>query len=185
MEKLHSFSIGEQYHPFVRATATLCKRALDEISAMEHSDVDACIDHYVWDDEGVVVSRAPRDMDDEAVQLVGEMTVLLDMNEGRTADERKRFGSTHDLPYCMQSSRNRSEFFEGYSDDGRPPCELRYCPLRPPVDRLSAHREISRAFCHYQRRHASAKTAKRLWGSAVENDALRKFWRELESRAHF
>ena len=112
------------------------------------------------------------------------MTVLLDMNEGRTAEERRRFGSSHHLPYCMQGSQNRTEFFEGYSEESRPRCQLRYCPLRPPVDRLSAHREISRAFCHYQRLHARARTA-RLWGSAVKDDALHKFWRELESRARF
>ena len=53
--KLHTFSRGEGYHPFVRATATLCQRALDEISVRQHSDVDAWIDRYVWDDEGVVV----------------------------------------------------------------------------------------------------------------------------------
>jgi hypothetical protein len=159
---LARFSNDAGAHPFVRATATLCTRALDEAAGAADADSNSRVDRYVWDDEGVVVSRAPRDLADEAIQLFGEM---------------------HQLPYCIQSSRDRSESFIRCA--GKPACHLGYCPLRPAVDLLSAHREISRAFCRHQRSRASPRTAKRLWGSAVGRDALRDFWRKLESRARF
>jgi hypothetical protein len=180
---LRRLSDSVEHHPFVRATAKLCERALEEAANLASEQADACVSRYVWDDEGKVVSGAPREMADEAIQLVGEMSILLDMNEGRTQKERSTFGDTAKLPHCIQSSRKRTEFFVGCP--GQPDCHLGYCPLRAAVDRLSAHRELTRAFCRHQLLHARAKTAKELWGCRVKGDALHAFWHELEHRARY
>jgi hypothetical protein len=39
------------------------------------------VDRYVWEDEGKLTSGAPDGLADEAAQLVGELVVLLNMNE--------------------------------------------------------------------------------------------------------
>jgi hypothetical protein len=179
---LRRFADGEEHHPFVRATAKLCLRALKEAKNAPSVDADRVIDRYVWDDEGVVVSRAPRTLASEAIQLVGEIMVLLNMNEGGTSEQRLMFGAASHLPYCFQDSRERTEFFEKCIDGTA--CDFLLCPIRPPVDRLSARREISRAFCRHQRFNASPRTA-RLWGSRVQKRALREFWLRVEATARF
>jgi hypothetical protein len=173
---------GEEYHPFVRATAKLCLRALKEAANAPLAEADRRVDRYVWDDEGVVVSRLPRKLVGEAIQLVGEMMVLLNMNEAGDAEKRLMFGEAINLPHCLQGSRDRTEFFDKCVDGTA--CDFLLCPLSPPIDRLSARREISRAFCRHQRLHASPRTA-RLWGSHVQKRALREFWMRVESAARF
>jgi hypothetical protein len=181
--ELRRFERDGAAHPFVRATARLCRRALAEAARSGdgdgHAARDAIVDRYVWDDEGVVVARQPHGLADEAMQLVGDMVVLLDMNEAGSDDARARFGAATTLPYCMQGSRDRMQCFTSCRTEE---CEFRLCPLGPPMDRLSARRELSRAFCRHQRLHARRRTA-RLWGSKVQKRALREFWRRLEALA--
>lgn len=179
---LQRFVAGDEQHPFVRATAKLCLKALKEAENGDAAEADHRIDRYVWDDESVVVSRAPRKLVEEAIQLVGEMMILLNLNESGTPEQRLMFGDATRLPYCFQGSRDRKEVFERCVDGAT--CDFRLCPIRPPLDRLSARRDISRAFCRHQRFHASARTA-RLWGSRVQKRALQEFWLRIESAARF
>ena len=78
----------------------------------------------------------------------------------------------------MSASRSRREYFDGCAER----CSFDLCPFRPLVDRLSAQREVSRAFCRHQRLHANARTA-REWGSQVRQSELRDFWARLEAQA--
>ncbi len=161
-------------HPYVRAAATLCLHA---IACDPSAGVDE-IERYVWDDEGTLVSRRPAGLAPEAIQLAGDITVLLNLNETGDVKQREDFGERDYMPYCMSESRSRLGVFEGCPEG----CDFNLCPFRPLTDRLSAHREISRAFCRHQRLHANARTARR-WGSRVRQRELRDFWVRLEAQA--
>jgi NACHT domain len=160
-------------HPLVKSSAWLCLEGLD---AAAEGEPDA-VDHYVWDDEGVVVSGRPRDLHPDAIQLVGDITVLLNLNETGSLMQRESFGGEKRTPYCMSTSRNRMELFDDQL--GCHDCDFNLCPYRP-TPGMSARREISRAFCRHQALHARARTAKK-WGSHVKQSALSEFWRRYES----
>jgi hypothetical protein len=168
-------AIDVRPHPLMRAAADLCLQALKAPPAEQrHAEIEL----NTWDDEGVVVSARPTGLAPKAAQLVGEITILLNLNETGSEDQRERFGEERAMPYCMEASRTRLEFFRGCDKS----CAFRLCPFQPTEDRLSAHREISLAFCRDQRIKASARIA-RDWGSPVRQRWLSEFWRRLESRA--
>lgn len=160
-------------HPLVKSSAWLCLEGLDSAANGEPGAVDL----YIWDDEGVVVSGRPRDLHPDAIQLVGEITVLLNLNETGSLKQREAFGGEKRMPYCMSDSRNRMELFDDRI--GCHQCEFKLCPYRPTAG-MSARREISRAFCRHQALHARARTAKK-WGSHVKQRALSEFWTRYES----
>ncbi len=164
-------------HPFLRAAARLCDEALEQVRKADDPQI---VDRYVWKDEGELVSGPPNGLVKEAIQLVGDIVVLLNMNETGDEKDRDDFGKNNDLPYCMEQSYDRKQLLEGCVGGDR--CKFRRCPYQPAFNRLSAHREISGAFCAHQHRNASAKVA-RLWDSQVKERALRDFWSDLESKA--
>jgi hypothetical protein len=160
---------------------------------------------YVWGDEGVLVSQQPAELDigevaqarrartdggirtarpaglvDRAIQLVGDIVVLLNMNERGDEQQRKSFAEKTALPYCMTLSRDRNEVFDKCR--GEPECVFGLCPYEPAINRLSAHREISRGFCRHQQHHAT-RPAGRPWGATAKRRELREFWEELEAKA--
>ena len=163
-------------HPFVRAAAKLALRAVNDVRQDEKGNP------FIWDDEGVVVASRPDRLHRDASQLVGEITVLLNMNEAGDETQRDEFGTRDVLPYCFSGSRDRGEVF-GTKDDGcHGSCAFKLCPYRPVTGRKAAHRELSRAFCRHQRTMARRRTARR-WRSRVRRPALREFWERLESLA--
>jgi hypothetical protein len=164
-------------HPMLSYAARLCVKALKGDAGQARL---RRVRRQVWGDEGVVVSGRPRGLDRAAAQLVGEITVLLNLNETGSPLQRREFGVEPTLPRCLQASRRRREFHDGCSND----CRFRLCPFQSARDEPSAHREISRAFCRDQRLHASPLTA-RGWGSRVIPGALPEFWRWLEAQARF
>lgn len=164
-------------HPMLRYGAKLCKKALKGKTDEERLHR---IKRVVWKDEGVVVSRRPRKLDRAAAQLVGEITILLNLNETGDPEQRREFGEKVALPHCLQGSWRRREFREGCDKD----CDFQLCPFQPARDEPSAHRELSRAFCRDQRLHANFWTAW-LWGSRVGPRTLPEFWRWLEAQARF
>ena len=170
-------SVTGDLHPMLRYAAKLCEKALKGKVGEERLDR---MKRVVWKDEGVVVSRRPRKLDRAAAQLVGEITVLLNLNETGSPEQRRKFGEEVTLPHCLQGSRRRREFHEGCDKD----CGFRLCPFQPSREEPSAHRELSRAFCRDQRLHANLRTA-RHWGSRVVPRALPEFWRWLEAQARF
>ena len=169
--------LPEREHPFVAAAAELCERGLDEVRRHRAPEI---VDRYVWADEGKLVARRPAGLVPEAIQLVGEIVLLLNMNETGGEREREAFGERDDLPYCIAQSTDRSELTDGCVDEDG--CTFRLCPYQPAVNRLSAHREVSRAFCRHQRLNATHATA-RLWGARVHKRGLQDLWSELERKA--
>ena len=155
-------------HPFVKEAARLARQGSREDWS-----------RYVWDDEGRVVARRPDRLVDGASQLVGDIAVLLNMNEAGAEESRERFGKENVLPYCFAGSRDREEVFD---IERGCRCEFKLCPYREATGRRSAHRELSKAFCAHQRVLARRRVARR-WESRASAGALRAFWARLESRA--
>jgi hypothetical protein len=198
-------------HPYVRAAARLCDRAIDEVrrdlkdfrGKEGKNAARQALGRYVWGDEGVLVSQQPAELDkgevaqsartdggtgtdgssglvETAIQLVADITVLLNMNETGNAQQRQDFATKAVLPYCMQQSRDRRELFDKCR--GPEKCDFGLCPYQPAINRPSAHREISRGFCRHQQHHATRHAARR-WGSKVKARELRELWEELEAMA--
>jgi len=165
-------------HPLFRFSAKLCVEALDGKLGGDRTQKTEAV---VWRDEGAVVADQPRGLRREAAQLVGEIVVLLNLNETGSPDQRERFGTENMLPHCLQKSRKRRELNDGCD----PACVFNLCPYRPAWDRLSAHREISRAFCRDQILHARWQTSFFGWGSWAGPNSLREFWRSLERHARY
>jgi DNA polymerase III delta prime subunit len=168
-------AITGDLHPMVRYAAKLCEKALANKDPEKRWEKMTSV---VWKDEGLVVSRRPVDLDPAAVQLVGDITVLLNLNEAGSPDRRGDFGEETTLPHCL-SSRHRREFWKGCPED----CRFRLCPLQP-NPQLWAHRELSRAFCRDQSLSAKKRAAGG-WGSGVTRRALPDFWRRLGEQARF
>jgi hypothetical protein len=170
-------AVTADLHPMLRYAAKLCGKALKGEGGEERL---RRMKRVVWKDEGVVVARRPRKLKRAAAQLAGEITVLLNLNETGSLEQRRRFGEEVILPHCLQGSRRRREFHEGC--DKR--CDFELCPFQPSRAELSAHRELSRAFCRDQRLHAKLRTSW-LWGARMVPRTLPEFWRWLEAQARF
>lgn len=164
-------------HPMLLYATKLCRNALWGRAGEKKL---RRVKRVVWKDESVVVARRPRKLSRAAAQLVGEITVLLNLNETGSPRQRREFATKTTLPHCLQGSRRLREFRDGCLGN----CEFKLCPFQPARDEPSAHRELSRAFCRDQRLHARPRTAWR-WRSRVPPRALPEFWRWLESQARF
>ncbi len=170
-------AVTADLHPMLRYAAQLC---MDALRGKPGEERLAQMKRVVWKDEGVVVSRRPRSLDRAAAQLVGDITVVLNLNETGSAAQRRAFGEDPTLPHCLRKSFRRREFREGCHDD----CGFQLCPFQPASGQPSAHRELSRAFCRDQRRRASGWRARR-WATPMTPRALPAFWRWLEAQARF
>ena len=171
-------AIGGRLHPMFRFAARLCVRGLRGPAGDGRA---RRMDRRVWRDESVVVSRRPStELAPAAVQLVGEIVVLLNLNETGSIEQRHEFGEETTVPRCLGRSRSRDELRSGCPQS----CRFNLCPFQPVRDRVSAHREISQAFCRDQRHHARRLRAWR-WRSWVGRRALPDFWRWMEGRARF
>jgi hypothetical protein len=168
---------GLELHPMLSSAAKLCGKGLQGPAGTERL---RRLERFVWEDEGVVVSGRPAGLDPQAAQLVGEITVLLNLNETGDAGQREKFGEASTLPHCLGRSRRRRELQIGCPRD----CRFGYCPFQPARDRISAHREISRAFCGDQRLRAGWLAASRS-SSGASRSGLRDFWAWLEAQARF
>jgi NACHT domain len=168
-------------HPMLCYALKLCETVLKGKDSGEER-VER-MKRVVWEDEGVVVSGRPRGLERSAAQLVGEITVLLNLNETGTPERRQWFGEEVRLPHCMGKSLRRREFHDGCHEK----CDFQLCPFQPARDELSAHRELSRAFCRDQRMHAKVRRSWR-WGAfpiPLIPRVLPQFWRRLEAQARF
>jgi hypothetical protein len=134
----------------------------------------------IWDDEGQVVARRPTALNDDAARLVGDVTVLLNLNERSGDDRQAQFGYQTELPYCLRKSPDRAEIL-GLGCHAR--CGWGLCPYKqPPPDEPNAHRGVSRAFCRHQR-HIARHGRSRFQRRAIRRRKLEAFWREMERRA--
>jgi len=160
-------------HPFVRATARLCTRALRR----------GKWEPYIWVDMTQVAAGASSPLVPEARQLIGEIVLALNMNEHAPDDVRSQFGSATALPACLEFSANRAEIL-GLAAPRRECPFLRgdkcLCPYTYHAPEAGIRRELSRAFCRDQRLNAT-----RLPHSDIRVKALKDFWREMEYLARF
>lgn len=164
-------------HPMLRDAAKLCRKELKGKPGRKRLRKMKLV---VWKDEGVVVSRRPQNLDRRAAQLVGEITVLLNLHETGDGTQRGKFGEEVTLPRCLQRDRRWRELQDGCHKS----CRFDLCPFQPARDRPSAHRELSRAFCRDQYRHARFWTASH-WPPYVVSRVPPELWQWLEARARF
>jgi NACHT domain len=169
-------------HPFVRAAAALCARAI-------RSPRDR--HRYIWEDESAVIRRSGSLLHPDAAALAGDMVLLLNVTEQGADEEREQrkertYGENH-LPYCLSASRDRRELFDGCHET----CRFELCPYPSTAERSLARGELSQAFC---RRQVDALTGlSRLQGvwrrpptrrwSRSGRTALARFWAEMERHA--
>ncbi|MGZ4234723.1 MAG: NACHT domain-containing protein [Solirubrobacteraceae bacterium] len=160
-------------HPFVRAAARLCTRALRR----------GRWEPYIWVDMTQVAAGASAPLVPQARQLIGEIVLALNMNEHAPEDVRAQFGSATALPACLEFSPNRAEIL-GLTAPRRECPFLRgdkcLCPYTYHPPEAGIRRELSRAFCRDQRLNAT-----RLPHSDIHVKALQDFWREMEYLARF
>jgi hypothetical protein len=134
---------------------------------------------YVWPDEVQGSHRHHVGLRNATAQLLADVTILLDLNEGAEEDRQDPFGYMRELPYCLHGSRDRREILAA----GCPPeCGWNLCPYKqPPPDEPNEHRGVSRAFCRQQRWIAWHRQP--AWQRAISHRRLASFWEEMERRA--
>ncbi len=161
-------------HPFTIRAARLARLGL-----RRHLIESPRWTTYIWADETEVAGRRATMLDSNVAQLVADVTVLLDLDEGSAEDSKRPFGYMRQLPYCLSHSTDRSEIL----GTGCPEvCGWGLCPYKqPPVDEPNAHRGVSRAFCRQQRQIARHHTPP--WQHHIKRKQLREFWHEMERRA--
>jgi len=160
-------------HPFVRATARLCTRALRR----------GRWEPYIWVDMTQVAAGASSPLVPEARQLISEIVLTLNMNEHAPEDVRTQFGSATALPACLEFSPNRAEILGLAAPRGECPFlrgDKCLCPYTYHPPEAGIRRELSRSFCRDQR-----LTATRLPHSDIHVKQLKDFWREMEYLARF
>jgi hypothetical protein len=162
-------------HPFVRKTAALCRKAVASSNWTR----------YQWDDITEVAARTPRGLVVEATQLIGDMVLALNLNEGGSPSARAKFGHSNKLPACLSKSRDRLEIIGAEAPhpgcpfaDGSKTC---FCPYLYEQPDHTIRRELSRAFCRHQR--LTARPLRWHWRISVKS--LKAFWAELEDLARF
>lgn len=160
-------------HPFVRATARLCTRALRR----------GKWEPYIWVDMTQVAAGASSPLVPEARQLIGEIVLALNMNEHAPDYVRTQFASATALPACLESSPNRAEILGLAAPRSECPFlrgDKCLCPYTYHAPEAGIRRELSRAFCRDQRLNAT-----RLPHSDIHVKLLKDFWQEMEYLARF
>jgi hypothetical protein len=165
---------GPHRHPFTQRALRLARTAV-----RRHSVHSAHWSAFIWDDEIGVSNRRPVSLTNRTAQLLGDVTVLLDLSEGAQEDRLETSAHMDELPYCLHRSRDRSEIL----GTGCPPeCGWNLCPYKqPPPDEPNEHHGVSRAFCRQQR--WIARGHRPLWQRRISGRRLAAFWQEMEWRA--
>ena len=169
-------------HPFVRAAASLCRKAVRRPRDWRR---------YVWDDESAVIRRSGGLLRNETAALLADIVLLLNVTEqGEGPARERRKEKTYprgDLPYCLSASTERRELFDGCHAT----CTFNLCPYPTTAERSLARGEFSQAFC---RRRIDTLTGlsriQAFWRrrpagrwSRSGRAALARFWAGMERRA--
>jgi hypothetical protein len=165
-------------HPFVRQTAVLCQVA----------STDSSWEPYIWEDTAEAGWDSPNALGPVAAQLVGDIILALNLAAQSCPEARRAFATTNYLPACLSSSADRYELlgYEKHITDcpfsGHGEHRSCLCPyLHELTPGISERRELSRAFCRYQR-----LTARPLpWQPGLNVRSLKEFWRDMERFAQF
>jgi hypothetical protein len=169
---------GGEPHPFTQRAARLARRGVER-HQIGSRRWEGMWQGMIWKDEGEVVGRRPTVLTYKAAQLVGDVTLLLNLNELSGEDHQVEFGFMSVLPHCLSESPNRREILGA----GCPrECGWNFCPYKqPPPDEPNAHRGVSRAFCRHQMQVARRRIP--AWQRKINLRTLVDFWREMERRA--
>lgn len=154
-------------HAFVVATAKLCDACLSKVEGLPPGENAAqemreIRQEHIWDDEGIAVGDATGTLNQRALQLLGDVAVLLNLNEkgprGKPGvpiskkleredfDLRDAFGKNDHLPACLSDRRGRRRITIGECAHD---CPFNRCPY--PENAHRAHREMSK-LCRQLRR---------------------------------
>jgi hypothetical protein len=165
---------GAHRHPFTQRALRLARTAVRRQGV--HS---ARWSAFLWEDEVAASHGRPVARTSRTAQLLGDVTVLLDLAEGAPEDRREASAKADELPYCLHRSRDRREIL----GVGCPPeCGWNLCPYKqPPPDEPNEHRGVSRAFCRQQRWIASHHKVP--WQRRIRRRRLAAFWQQMERRA--
>lgn len=133
-------------HPLVRRSAELMVEVVRAGRAWSS---------VAWDDLGQAMRQPPDMLEDRAVQLLGDVALLLTMTacarpEAASDEQRRRWERSPQLPRCLGASPRREELEQGCP----PSCGVGLCPYPPPKHRDAARGELSLAFVRRQRQVA-------------------------------
>jgi hypothetical protein len=196
---------GEHAHPFVRAAAELCARALATRNPSP----------YIWIDETGIVAKLGQQtavvdtkaagslwltdslgwvaLEPRAVRLVADALLMLNLTDGLQPGEgtasqllRIRRACKPTLPPCVMRAGERSclsvlggEHDRWWALPGvtcAGSCEFGLCPY--PLSGRTLRPEFTESFC----RHVATVRGRSDWHEMPRRD-LSKFWREMERRA--
>lgn len=165
---------GGLRHPLAQRSARLARAAVrrQQIGSERWRS-------YIWEDEAIATSRRKPELNVRAAQLLGDVTVLLDLKEGSPEDRQEPFGYMCELPHCLHDSPDRQEIL----GTGCPAqCGWNYCPYKqPPPDEPNSYRGVSPAFCRQQREIALRHRPP--WQRKINRRRLADFWQQMERRA--
>ncbi len=168
---------SRERHPLARRAAKLARKALRH-ARFKGPRWEA----FVWSDDVEGSGRLPAVLSRGTAQLVGDVTVLVDLKEGSSPDHHESFGHMEELPYCLSGSRNRHEIL----GTGCPPqCGWGFCPYRAASpDEPDKHRGVSRGFSRGERRLAAKLGAMPPpWQRRIRRRRIREFWEQMEFKA--
>ena len=178
-------------HAFVVETARLCLKALKGTRLASDEKARAEREKFIWDDEGVAVGR-PGGLDVEALRLLGDVAILLNLNEkgndgkrpvrnGEPLTDRQlreSFSENDYLPDCLAEGKDRwAKLGEAGTECG---CAFERCPY--PWSPRHAHREFSKVFC---KRIAEEVKVVPPWQPGLSKDSYRRFWLDMEQHAKY
>ena len=162
-------------HPFVREAARLVHEGLSS-----GADIRAT----TWLSESEVLGREHLSLTDQAVALVADVTLLLNLVfcaagdsiwKRETMPEVALWVSSPQLPLCLSKSADRAELFSG----GCPAdCGFKLCPYPKKSSRNTARGEFTQGFCRHVRRVVPSAGV-RPW-QATSKRRLLDFWRRME-----
>ncbi|MDQ5821338.1 MAG: hypothetical protein M3540_07860, partial [Actinomycetota bacterium] len=182
-EQIQQAASNDHEHPFVREAARLSTKALKERDWRR----------YVWEDESSLIAQSASMIAAETAVLVADVALMLNLTEqGVTKSEveerKQRTYGRNELPYCLGTSRDRSEqLFHGCDER----CDFDLCPYPRTAELVQARGEFSQAFCEHQidllaRRRGlrvPTKSKRRASWSRTSRAARRRFWETMQSRA--
>lgn len=171
--RLHS---TRERHPLTRRAAKLARRALRH-AELKGSRWEA----FIWSDDVEDAGRLPAALSPKAAQLVGDVSVLVDLKEGSPPNRHESFGHMEELPYCLSESRDRHEIL----GSGCPTqCGWGFCPYRAASpDEPNEHRGVSRGFCRGERRLVKPGIRLPAWQRNINKRRMREFWEQMEYKA--
>ena len=164
-------------HPLARRAAKLARKAVRH-ARFKGPRWEA----FVWNDDVEGSGRLPAVLSLGTAQLVGDVTVLVDLKEGSAPDHHESFGHMEELPYCLSGSPNRHEIL----GTGCPSqCGWGFCPYRAASpDEPTKHRGVSRGFSRGERRLAGKFGAMPPpWQRRIRRRRMREFWEQMEFKA--